>query len=644
MATSGVGQHRRSTSPTPRGGWIYEHEAQENPTLTTTPTLPAGSLTVAGVNVTGVVLTTTPTLPAGKLNTNVTGVVLTTTPSLPAGVLNTNVTGVVLTTTPSLPAGGAQKNQITGVALTTTPTLPAGALATSITGVVLTTTPSLPAGSLRTDVRGVVLTSTPSLPAGSLNTSVTGVVLTTTPSLPAGSLTTAVTGVVLTTTPSLPSGTVTLPGASVVGVALETTPTLPAGSLTINSFHTGVVLTTTPTLPAGSLNTSVTGITLTTTPVIPGNYSKTILADTPSGYWRMEDASGNLARSAGTADLLTSGSAQTYGVAGHSGQGITFNGSGRFGTGAGADFAFSSGSIEAWFKTTDVIGGAGGYAGIITKQQAYGMFNRTGTFVSFDWSGGGELSSGISVADGLWHHGVLTWVAGGSRVMYLDGVQVATQGGFNIANQTVDFQVGDGNAAQFFIGTIDEPAVYNYVLTPTQVTQHYNAGTGDAHLTTSLTGVTLTSTPSLPAGALTTAVTGVTLTTTPTLPPGSFTTAVSVTGVALTTTPTLPAGSLSTSLTGIVLTSSPSLPAGALTRTVTGVVLTTTPTMPAGSFTVSQIVIGNVLTTLLTLPAGAVQGGLQPRTDTQARFERGSSNVVVIRPSMTKGQRFTRRP
>ena len=116
-------------------------------------------------------------------------------------------------------------------------------------------------------------------------------------------------------------------------------------------------------------------------------------------------------------------------------------------------------------------------------------------------------------------------------------------------------------------------------------------------------GVVLTTTPTLPAGKLNTNVTGVVLTTTPSLPAGKLNT--NVTGVVLTTTPTLPQALLNTGVTGVVLTTTPTLPAGALTRTVAGVVLTTTPTLPAGSLNTS--LTGVVLTTTPTLPAGGVQ-------------------------------------
>lgn len=126
-----------------------------------------------------------------------------------------------------------------------------------------------------------------------------------------------------------------------------------------------------------------------------------------------------------------------------------------------------------------------------------------------------------------------------------------------------------------------------------------------------VTGVVLSITPALPAGALTHTITGVALSSAPSLPVGAVTTpgaGQQVDGVVLTITPSLPTGALSHSLTGVVLTATPSLPIGTLTHSITGVALTITPTLPAGQVTVpgAQTVTGVVLTITPTLPAGSL--------------------------------------
>lgn len=120
-----------------------------------------------------------------------------------------------------------------------------------------------------------------------------------------------------------------------------------------------------------------------------------------------------------------------------------------------------------------------------------------------------------------------------------------------------------------------------------------------------VTGVALSATPSLPAGALAHAITGVALSATPSLPAGSVQgVGQQVDGVALAVTPSLPAGSLNHSLTGVALSATPSLPAGNLNHSLTGVALSAAPSLPAGKL--NHSVTGTALSITPSLPAGAL--------------------------------------
>jgi hypothetical protein len=85
-----------------------------------------------------------------------------------------------------------------------------------------------------------------------------------------------------------------------------------------------------------------------------------------------------------------------------------------------------------------------------------------------------------SIADGLWHHVVVTYSAG-SATAYLDGVAVGTQSfsrALNTAPTTTGLRLGsthDGGGAYY--GALDEVAVYPKALTAAQVSAHYHAGT-----------------------------------------------------------------------------------------------------------------------------------------------------------------------
>jgi hypothetical protein len=221
-----------------------------------------------------------------------------------------------------------------------------------------------------------------------------------------------------------------------------------------------------------------------------GNYAIAVLVDSPVGFWKMGDASGNLVRSAGSIDLAPAGTGLTYQAAGLDGQAVSFAGTGRFDAPSAGDFALGVGTIEAWFKTTTASGGAGGYRGIIVKQFAFGMFANNGVLIAYNWAGGG-LTSNINIADNRWHHAAFAFTTAGTSRLYLDGIEVWS-GTWNISNQTVPLVLGDGTngTSQPWIGTIDEAAVYNTQLSPTRVLAHYNAGLTVATVASALPSLT----------------------------------------------------------------------------------------------------------------------------------------------------------
>ncbi len=148
-------------------------------------------------------------------------------------------------------------------------------------------------------------------------------------------------------------------------------------------------------------------------------------------------------------------------------------------------------SFELWFKTT-----AGG---VILGQQdsapfappALGsvpaMFVATnGTLqAAFFWSGGVQLGSTASVADGRFHHAAITY-DGAREVLYLDGVAVTNTAFVQQAYSTnYHYQLGTGWTDGWvgapggwfpFAGTLDEISFYNRALTPTEVAALFTAG------------------------------------------------------------------------------------------------------------------------------------------------------------------------
>ncbi len=101
---------------------------------------------------------------------------------------------------------------------------------------------------------------------------------------------------------------------------------------------------------------------------------------------------------------------------------------------------------------------------------------------------GSAVTTGVSLNDGLWHHLVVTWQSSdGSLKLYKDGGLAfsitlragsqITPGGALVLAQEQD-TVGDGfDPLQRYIGSLDEFAVYDGVLSASQVAAHHGAGT-----------------------------------------------------------------------------------------------------------------------------------------------------------------------
>ena len=138
-----------------------------------------------------------------------------------------------------------------------------------------------------------------------------------------------------------------------------------------------------------------------------------------------------------------------------------------------ASLQTGSGTIAAWINTVNA---GSSYAGIIIKQFAYGIFLDNNNFILYDWNGGGDQSSGVSLNDGRWHFVAATFnsgVAGGSA-LYVDGVSKAT-GTITVTSQANPLEIGAGSSAgiQSFNGMIADVQVYNTPLTAAQVGQLY---------------------------------------------------------------------------------------------------------------------------------------------------------------------------
>jgi Concanavalin A-like lectin/glucanases superfamily len=210
-----------------------------------------------------------------------------------------------------------------------------------------------------------------------------------------------------------------------------------------------------------------------------------------SYYYRMGEASGSIASSA-TADTAAAGGgtityAQAGAIAGDSNNAILVNG-GYFTTGASVNLSGQNVSFDVWVKRN--------VAGTFQTVFSHGT-NTTGlgmhlaltdtNYIRYSFYGGGlqDLDSPTASETDTtsYHHFTVTYeTATQRRVVYKDGLQIATISGVGYGNATAtSFRIGDyvWGAGAALSAVVDEMTIYiGTVLTPAQALRHYRAGKG----------------------------------------------------------------------------------------------------------------------------------------------------------------------
>ncbi len=235
---------------------------------------------------------------------------------------------------------------------------------------------------------------------------------------------------------------------------------------------------------------SLSGRTSVVPPAPADVYGASVYAQEPLLYWRLGETAGNVASDSGA--LGSNGQyrgSSTKGVPGVL-NGVS-NTAVRFGSTNGLVSSTNSYvnpsvySQEAWFQTTTTSGG---------KIMGFGN-SQTGTSSSYDrhvyMQDDGKLvfgaytgqmniiTSSAAYNDGKWHQVVATQGADGMK-LYVDGALVGTNPQTGSESYTGYWRVGGdttwGSSSAWFNGVIDEYAVYDTVLTPAVVSQHYVVG------------------------------------------------------------------------------------------------------------------------------------------------------------------------
>jgi RHS repeat-associated protein len=216
------------------------------------------------------------------------------------------------------------------------------------------------------------------------------------------------------------------------------------------------------------------------------SYATTVGADNPAGYWRLgEPAGSGMAADAspnGINGLYQGGvtPGQPGPLTGDPDTSTAFNGSsGYVGLGTPAALRPDQLTLEAWFKTSVAANMT------ILRSRWYGYSlgtNASGQVVGSVCGSSTCFTAGslTSLADGRWHHVVLTKSNTWGVNLYVDGSSASTvpspgttyygttPGGIAIGRDG-DF---DGS---YFNGSIDEVAIYPTVLSLQRITAHYQA-------------------------------------------------------------------------------------------------------------------------------------------------------------------------
>ncbi|MEV5752124.1 LamG-like jellyroll fold domain-containing protein [Actinoallomurus sp. NPDC052308] len=257
-------------------------------------------------------------------------------------------------------------------------------------------------------------------------------------------------------------------------------------------------------------------------------YHNQVLNEGAESFWPLAESSGTTAASAvlaneGTDNATYSGVTlgQPGPLAGGKATAAGFNGSSSSVQLPNIEAAnLTSQAVSLWFKTSTAAPGvllsfsgpdlAAGTTNIYTPMLYVGSDGKLKGEIWYDGTTGGPkpISSSASVADGKWHHVVLSgsWT---SQIMWLDGVQLGT--GTGAGNtwysrglwQTAHTYLGAGflgglwpdqphntsdtGYATYFNGSIADAAFFTKSLTQADVTDLYSAGTKTASLLSSVT-------------------------------------------------------------------------------------------------------------------------------------------------------------
>lgn len=228
-------------------------------------------------------------------------------------------------------------------------------------------------------------------------------------------------------------------------------------------------------------------------PLPTSNYDTTV-EGTPNllGYWRFTPASQANSEVNGYTGTFTGNASVGPADSGPSLRGDTsntaalFNGTSGYVPTSLTGHIDQQGSMIGWFKLgalPSTVGHSLGIADSSTNGNDFGVQIETDNVLRFYTEAGGHASApdAFTAADlNTWHFFAVTFVAGTSRNIYLDGRLVASNvPAGHVLNTGATFAIGDSLAfpGRFFQGALDEIAVFDRELNAAEVANIYGATT-----------------------------------------------------------------------------------------------------------------------------------------------------------------------
>lgn len=262
-----------------------------------------------------------------------------------------------------------------------------------------------------------------------------------------------------------------------------------------NATQTALTLNNISTLNVGGYDVVITNIGGSTTSLVANlaipsaptsPYDQVVENDGPAGYWRLGETSGTIAKDEmGSHDGTYLGGV-TLGVVGaipkNTNTAASFNGNGQK-----VDVPYSDAlnpavfTVECWAKVT---GGAGSHRSPLTSRsgtsQGYIFYAEPGNTWQFWLSPAWTVLNGPAVRTNAYDHLVGVY-DGTNAYFYVNGLlkdQRPVNFTQNLSGSVLRIGGGesedDGNF--FFVGSVDEVAVYGKALSNDQIVQHYMAG------------------------------------------------------------------------------------------------------------------------------------------------------------------------